>query len=338
MKTLNAIFLLICLSIFITCSQKTSTIEPSVKLPTKIWDKTLGGNASDEAKIILPISDGGFIIAGNSISNISGDKSEKCRGGSDYWIIKTNSKGEKIWDKTFGGDDDDVLGSVITTSDGGYILAGYSPSLISGDKTETTKVRSYKFGEYDYDYWVVKINSSGEKVWDRTLGGYYYDFANSIVATSDGGFIVAGISNSNISGDKTELNNGRNYIRYDFWLIKINSLGQKVWDKTIGRSEDEDSPVIIATKDSGFIIAGSSKSPTNPNDNDYFIVKINNDGRLLWNKTLIANGNDKLSSIIPVSDGGYVIAGSSNSGISGDKTEDKKGEGFDYWIVKIRRE
>ncbi len=298
--------------------------------PVKIWDKTIGGSSSDPLYSIVPMSDGGYILAGSSSSNISGDKSENSKGGPDYWVVKINSLGQKVWDKTIGGNDGDYLYSIISTSDGGYILAGKSYSNISGDKTENSKGVG--------DYWLVKINSLGQKVWDKTFGGNFEDDLKSIISTSDGGYILAGYSNSNISGDKTE--NSKS-IYYDYWVVKINSSGQKVWDKTIGGNDKDELNSIVATSDGGYILAGSSssnisgdKSENSKGGFDYWVVKINSSGQKVWDKTIGGSNNDVLIAITSTSDGSFMLAGSSSSEISGDKIENSKG-GFDYWVVKI---
>ncbi len=297
--------------------------------PVKIWDKTIGGNHIDRLSSITATTDGGFILSGSSYSDISGDKTETRIGGFDYWVVKINSAGQKIWDKTFGGNSNDFLISTVLTSDGGYILGGYSISGVSGDKSENTKG--------NYDYWVVKINSSGQKVWDKTFGGGQADYFTSLSLTSDGGYILGGYSMSAVSGDKTDNNKGG----YDYWVIKINSLGQKVWDKTFGGNGSDELSSIISTTDGAFILAGSSssnssvdKTENNIGYEDYWVLKVNSLGQKVWDKTIGGSGGDVLSNIITTSDEGYLLAGRSYSNISADKTENCKGS-WDYWIVKI---
>lgn len=321
---MNKIYTFLCLVFALLVSQHTHS-----QALTKIWDKTLGGSNTESANSAVATSDGGYVIAGSSQSGISGDKSEASKGETDYWIVKINSIGQKVWDKTFGGSNYDNVSSIITTSDGGFIVVGDSQSGISGDKTEANKGGR--------DYWIVKINSLGQKVWDKTIGGNNYDYPSTIISTSDGGFVIAGVSNSGISGDKTEANKGNT----DFWIVKINGLGQKVWDKTLGGSTYEYVNSIITSSDGGFIIAGSSesgisgdKTEANKGSVDFWIVKLNSLGQKVWDKTIGGIGGDRASSVTTSSDGGFVVAGSSSSGISGDKTEANRGIA-DFWIVKI---
>jgi hypothetical protein len=305
------------------------TFQAYTQAPVKIWDKTLGSGGADNASSMVRTSDGGFVIAGYSLGGITGDKSEASRGDHDFWIVKINSAGQKVWDKTIGGSNWDQAAAIITTSDGGYLVAGYSYSGISGDKTEVNKgIR---------DYWVVKLNSSGQIVWDKTLGGSGEDLAYAITESSDGGFVIAGGSASGISVDKSEVSRGST----DYWIVKLDNLGQKVWDKTIGGDGFDLPNSIIETSDGGFVIAGYSqsfiagdKSEANKGSDDYWIVKLNSLGQKVWDKTIGGSGSEGASSIVETSDNGLVISGSSFSGISGDKTEVSRGFD-DYWIVKL---
>ena len=328
MKTINYIFLFAILFAFTTCSPKTNAINP--KIPVKIWDKTLGGDSNDEEQDIIATSDGGYIIVGTSSSGIFEDKSEISKGGFDYWVVKINSKGQKVWDKTFGGKYYDEALSVVASTDGGFLIAGTSNSDISGDKTEASK------GGKEYDFWIVKINNNGQKIWDKTFGGDGYDFAKSIISTSDGGFVIAGTSTSNISGDKSQGNNGRE----DCWIIKINSSGQKIWDKTFGGKDAEHINQIITTLDGGFMVSGYVSSANavmvgNPfGAEKFWLLRINGSGDKVWDKLYYGGSGVGESSIVSTNDGGFIFVGSSDYGIWGDKTEASKG-GSDYWVVKI---
>jgi hypothetical protein len=295
----------------------------------KIWDKTIGGGFEQYPKVVATI-DGGFVIAGSSTADIAGDKSENSKGNSDYWIVKINSTGQKVWDKTIGGSGEDQARSIIATNDGSFIVVGQSDSNISGDKSENSKSNGI-------DYWIVKINSTGQKVWDKTLGGSNADQANSIITTNDGGMIVAGWSASNISGDKSENSKGSG----DYWVVKLNGNGQKIWDKTIGSSGADFLSAIITTTDGGFLISGTSevnisgdKTENSKGLRDYWVVKLSGNGQKIWDKTFGGNVDDNANNIIATNDGGFVIAGQSESNISGDKSENSKGEA-DYWILKI---
>ncbi len=307
-----------------------AAFQAFTQAPTKVWDKTIGGSSDDFAQSIINTSDGGFVIAGYSSSGISGDKTEANKGKSDFWIVKLNSSGQKVWDKTIGGSGDEQSYSIIATTDGGFVVAGASASGISGDKTEASKG--------SYDYWIVKLNSSGQKVWDKTIGGNGDDAGTySIIQTTDGGFVIAGSSTSGISGDKTEASAGY----YDYWIVKLNSAGMKVWDKTLGGDNFDLARTVVPTTDGGFVIVGLSysgitgnKTEANKGMADFWVVKLNSFGQKVWDKTIGGSGDDGATSVIATPDGGFVVTGSSSSGISGDKTEASKGL-YDYWIVKL---
>ncbi len=212
----------------------------------KVWDKTIGGNRLDQLNAMQQTRDGGYILGGWSLSGISGDKSEESKGNEDYWIVKLNADRSKAWDKTIGGANTDQLFSLQQTRDGGYILGGSSFSGISGDKSEANKSEGY----YS-DYWVVKLNADGTKAWDKTIGGNDTDELFSVQQTSDGGYILAGRSQSDVSGDKTQARVGNT----DFWVVKLAADGSKTWDKTVGESNYL-TGAIRQTTDGGYIVGG----------------------------------------------------------------------------------
>ncbi|MEK6481832.1 T9SS type A sorting domain-containing protein [Catalinimonas sp. 4WD22] len=299
----------------------------------KQWDKTIGGNSYDQLNSTIQTPDGGYLLGGTSDSNASGDKSENDKGGGDYWIIKIDEQGNKIWDKTIGGSSYDQLNSTTQTPDGGYLLAGTSRSPASGDKSEDSRGPR--------DYWVVKVDKQGNKIWDMTFGGSSFEELGSIISTPDGGYLLAGTSRSGTSGDKSEDNRGIGWSS-DYWIVKIDNHGNKQWDKTFGGNEDEVFSDLITTSEGGYLLAGYSNSPSSGDKSedsedlnwDYWIVKIDVNGNKEWDKTLGGNQNDYLQSVVSAPEGGYLLAGHSDSNASADKSEDRKGID-DYWVVKV---
>jgi hypothetical protein len=303
------------------------------------WDKTIGGSSADYLQALQQTSDGGYILGGQSQSGLSGDKTENSRGFFDYWVVKLDSTGSIEWDKTIGGSNDDFFASLSQTRDGGYILEGHSSSNISGDKTEDNKCGC---SEYDnHDYWIVKLTSTGAIEWDKTIGGTDWDrsFVHALIPqTADGGYLVGGYSDSDQSGDKSE--NSINSSR-DYWIIKIDSLGNIEWDKTIGGDGYEELMAIVLTSDGGFILGGTSgsnqsgdKTENSRGSADYWIVKCDKDGEIQWDKTIGSSDYDWFYSVEQTLDGGYIIGGYTTSDQSGEKTENGRGN-FDYWVVKI---
>ena len=293
------------------------------------WQNTIGGSVTEVLYSIGKTSDGGCIMGGRSYSNISGDKTENCFGDCDFWIVKTDSLGQVKWENTIGGDSTDWLNSVSQTSDGGYILGGYSISHISADKSEDPLGQSL-------DYWVVKTDSLGVIQWENTIGGNLEDVLGELMQTPDGGYIVGGYSISNISYDKSEDRVGNT----DYWIVKLNSLGNIQWQRTIGGTLSDLFTALDLTPDGGYILGGTSMSGISGNKSDscfgatdYWVVKLDSLGNIEWDKTYGGALNDNFWTIESTQDGGYIFGGNSRSGIYGNKSENGKG-GWDYWVVK----
>ena len=239
-------------------------------------------------------TDNGFILAGSSASDISGDKTENTNGYDDYWIVKTDSNGNVQWQNTIGGNEDDILFSIDNLIDGGYILGGESFSDSTGDKTDSC------WSQFASDFWLVKTDSAGNVLWDKTIGGTGTDYLYSVSETTDNGFILGGWSNSSLSGDKTENSNGGD----DFWIVKTDSSGNIQWQNTIGGSAREYLKTIEQTTDGGYIIGGVSlsgisgdKTEGNIGMEDYWIVKIDSIGNIQWQNTIGGTNEEELYSV-----------------------------------------
>ncbi|MBL4657021.1 MAG: T9SS type A sorting domain-containing protein [Flavobacteriales bacterium] len=293
------------------------------------WQNTIGGSSADEIHEIRQTEDGGYVAVGDSYSGISGDKTENSVGDYDYWVVKLNSAGVITWQNCFGGIDEDIPYCIEQTSDGGYIVGGWSRSDSTGDKTEWSRG--------DKDYWVVKLDSIGIIQWDKTIGAFSRDEAYDIHQTSDGGYIVGGRSYTDSTGDQTEMGDGS----VDFWVVKLSSTGELVWQNAIGGAGSDWLYAIHPTSDAGFVLGGYSnsgisrdKTEVSRGGSDYWVVKIDSLGVVQWDKTVGGAGNDVLRSIWQTTDGGFILGGFSDSDISGDKTENSKGD-IDYWVVKL---
>lgn len=304
------------------------------------WKKSLGGINQDYASSVKQTSDGGYIVAGSSRSN---DGNVTGHHGStdynDYWILKLDGNGIIQWERSLGGTNTDWASSIIQTSDGGYIVAGYSNSD-DGDITT-------HHGSTDYsDYWIVKLDGNGNIEWQKSLGGTGTDGAADIRQTTDGGYIVAGYTNSN-DGDVSGYHIGEG-TPTDYWIVKLNSNGDIEWQKCLGGTATDGASSIEQTSDGGYIIAGGSYS--NDGDvsghhgafgrfgtTDYWIVKLTNNGTIQWQKSLGGIYYDYATSIQQSSDGGYIIAGYATSN-DGDVTGHHGTPSdivWDYWIVKL---
>ena len=252
------------------------------------WTKTYGGSGNDQSSSAQQTSDGGYVVAGYTNSYGA--------GGYNVWLVKTNASGDTVWTRTYGGSLDDVGLSVQQTSDGGYIVTGWTNS----------------FGAGKYDVWLIKTNASGDTLWTRTYGGTGMDEGESVQQTSDGGYIVAGYTNSFGAGIG------------DVYLIKTNASGDTLWTRTYGGARDDWGYSVRQTSDGGYIVAGTTLS-FGAGGYDAYLIKTNPSGDTLWTRTFGGAGDDEGHSVQQTSDGGYVIAGSTNSFGAG---------GYDAYLIK----
>src|SRR5690606_35571484 len=227
MKRITLLALL--LSVFIVNAQ-----DPNI-----LWQRTIGGSGEDKLWSMSPTNDGGYIVGGESNSDISGEKNENSKGGIDYWVVKLDSSGNIEWQKTIGGSGEDVLWTIKQTIDEGYILGGYSNSDISGDKTENSRG--------GFDYWILKLNTSGAIEWQKTLGGGRNDRLRSIYESDTENVIIGWESRSGISGERTEEINGTN----DSWIIEINSTGTIIRQNAFGIREYQNLTTLSDAGDGG---------------------------------------------------------------------------------------
>jgi len=286
------------------------------------WVKTFGGSNIEEGNSITTTTDGGYVLTGYTNSN-DGDESS-----GDIFIMKLNSNGDTVWKKTYGGSNRDYGYSITTTTDGGYVLTGYTNSNdgdFSGMKKGSIK---------NSDIFVMKLNSNGDIDWKKTFGGIFSDWGWSITTTNDGGFILTGNTGSN-DGDFSGMNKGG----YDIFVMKLNSNGKTVWKKTFGGSDYERSLSIITTNDGGYILTGGTWSYNgdfkgmNKGEYDIFVLKLNSIGETVWMKTYGGSTWDEGLSIKTTNDGGYILTGTTNS-IDGDFINMNKG-GYDIFVMKL---
>lgn len=283
------------------------------------WQKNFGGSKTDIAKSVIQTNDDGFFITGYTSSS---DKDITLnKGKNDIWCIKTDFNGIIEWQKTFGGSEDDRGNYGFQTKDGGYIICG-STNSTDGDAIGNLHI---------VDYWVVKTDSVGNIKWQRTYGGNYVDVANKIIEVNDG-YIVIGYSSST-NGDITNNLGGP-----DVWIIKIDTGGNLVWQKNYGGSSSEDGVAIIPTVgQDGYIFTGYTKSvdsmvSVNNGKEDFWVVKIDGSGNLLWEKTYGGTQKD-VGYNIAIAASGYVISGFTESNdidVSGNHSALG-----DFWVINI---
>ncbi|PSR54714.1 hypothetical protein AHMF7605_14955 [Adhaeribacter arboris] len=295
----------------------------------KVWDQRYGGTGHDYLNRLIQTHDGGYLLAGSSLSGADGDKSQSSRGDRDYWIVKISSAGVKQWDKRFGGSGYDELRKVTQLPSGEYILAGSSNSPAGGDKSQASQGGT--------DYWLIKLNNAGNKMWDKRYGGNLADNLENFLITNDGGFLLGGASASGQSGDKSQLSRGGE----DFWLVRTDADGNQLWDQRFGGSNDDHLFSIGRYSTGEFFVAGYStsgnegdKSQESQGGKDFWMLKLSSSGAKLWDKRFGGSNDEELRSIVRTADGGFLLAGKSASGVSGDKSQESQG-GTDYWIVKV---
>jgi hypothetical protein len=239
-----------------------------------LWTRTFGGISAELANCVQQTSDGGYIVAGWTKSFGAGD--------ADAYLIKTNASGDTLWTRTCGGTSEDEAYSVQPTSDGGYIVAGWT----------------YSFGAGNYDVYLIKTDSAGDTLWTRTYGGAGEDRGYSVQQTTDGGYIMAG---------RATLAGGQ-----DVWLIKTDASGDTLWTRIYGGTSTDWGFSARQTEDGGYIIAGVTYS-AGTGGSDAYLIKTSASGDTLWTKVYGGASNDWGQSVRQTTDGGYVIAGSTES-------------------------
>jgi len=292
-----------------------------------LWEKSLGYAGTDTGISIKETNDLGFLLTGVLDVTASGgngnSKNTKINhAGGDYWVIKLNMAGDKQWSKYYGGTFTDTPYDVIETEDNGYIIVGSSDSAdVDISSSQGT-----------YDFWVIKINSTGTMVWEKSFGGSEIDEAFSIIKSSDGNYVIVGDTRSN---DKNvSHNNGAS----DLWIIKISPSGNLLWEKTFGGTSFDAGRSISNTSDNGFLISGSSRSmdgdlTTNQGQNDVWVIKIDSNGSLLWQKSLGGSNIDFAYDAIALDDNSFIVIGESSSA---DK-DIQENKGFtDLLIAKLK--
>ncbi len=246
------------------------------------WQYTFGGADGDWGMSVEQTMDDGFIVVGHTLSFGA--------GFYDIYMVKTDAFGNEEWHQTFGGTEEDFGYSVLQTSEGGYVVLGFTVSFGSGSR----------------DVWLIKTDAQGNMEWDKTFGGSASDVGEDIKETTDGGYIITGYTESNSNG------------LYDVLLIKTDSNGNEIWSKNIGDGNYESGSSVAQTHDGGYIITGYTISYGN-GAKDIWLVKTDNAGNEEWNYTFGGIFNEGGNQILQTLSGGYVIVGYTESRGSGQK-------------------
>ncbi len=295
------------------------------------WEKVYGGSDHEWAKNMLHLDDGGYLLFGSSFST-DGEVSG-LHGGGDFWLVRTDSLGNLLWQKCLGGSCNDRPYQIIKVQSGGYICIGTSCST-DGDI-------GYNHGAWDA--WVVRLSETGEIIWERTYGGSGTDSGISIAETEDGGFIIGATSNS----DDGDIQCSLHGVFYDdIWLIKTDSIGSIEWQQCYGGSNYDAITHINQTQDGGYVLLGMTVSADGDvigyhgtggeaNKWDLWVVKLDATGLIEWQKCLGGYENEQPGFIEQHPDGGYLVGGNSNS-IDGDINCNASLPGtYTGWLVKL---
>lgn len=273
------------------------------------WESSYGFSGHDHSYDILEASQGGYFFTGflditstRADGNTEKGNSLTSHGVGEFWGTKIDEDGSVQWRGYFGGTNNDRAHSAVQTSDGGFVMAGFTESE-DYDISDTNG---------SYDFWVVKVDTFGNFVWEHSYGGEGIEVAYDIAKTSDNGFVIVGNTFST-DGDVL-LNNGES----DMWMIKLDEVGNMIWEQTYGGSQFDLAQAVIQSKDGGFIITGNAKSDdkhstSNNGENDIWVVKTNAFGSLVWQKSFGGSGLDFGFDLVEKADGSILIIGESSS-------------------------
>ena|GEM_PF-2969220 len=254
------------------------------------WSKTYGGAKGDEAKAIIQTSDGGFAITGFSYSF--------SRGASDIWVLRLDGRGTELWQKNLGGKGEEHGHDIIETKSGNLIVVGYTRSYGNGKK----------------DLLVMKLDNLGGGVWRKNFGGAENEEANAVLETPEGDIVVTGWTGSQGQG------------KLDAYILKMDKQGDLKWQLTHGSAGNDVLHDIALTPDKGYVMAGTSTSFGQSGQHEMWMLKLNRDGSDGWQKKSSAPKDDFAYAVASTRDGGYIVAGASES----------YGQGAsDMWILKM---
>ncbi len=304
-----------------------------------LWHKMLDANRNDRLWTLMVTSDGGLLAGGYSYSDALGDKSQPSRGGMDVWVIRLDTAGNKIWDRTFGGTGRDELFSILEMPDGSFILGCHSNSNAGGDKSEMSR------GELDF--WLIGMDANGNKLWDKTIGGNAEDQIHDLALLPSGNILASGgtVSQRNTGEVGPDFARGAK----DYWILEFDPTSrQVVWNRRHGGTNDDFAYALLVTSGGKIFLGGRSASgiapPTAINngknapfyggDSDYWLLELDANGQKRNEWSFGGNGLDDLYYLQENERRDICIGGVTDSGISGNKTTPLRG-GYDFWLIGI---
>ncbi len=253
------------------------------------WMKTYKGNGYSCGYCVQEVNGGGFIVVGETKSKNGFDH--------DVYVVRTDEKGEPLWERNFGGQYCDYAWSGRQTEDGGYILAGGTES----------------FGAGIYDVYLLKLDSTGQKLWEKTFGGKGSDCGYTVLEVDGGGYLIAG--NTEFSGNGNP----------DVYLLRTDGSGQLIWQKTYGGKGSDYGWSLAASRDGGYVIAGEKEvAGRQGNILAAWLIKVDRDGNERWEKTYGDGSAGSIYAVHQEGDGGYILAGKKES----------TGGGYDIYLIR----
>ena len=253
-----------------------------------LWNRTYGGTGTDYALDLVQTDDGGYALTGRTDSFGAGNR--------DMWLVRTDASGNMLWNKTYGGSGHDWGYGLVLCGDGGFAIAGSTES----------------FGAGNSDFWLVRTDASGNMLWNKTYGEQWWEYNGGLVLTGDGGYALAGMTNSFGAGG------------YDFWLVKTDAVGNMLWNRTYGGTGYEFALDLVDAGDGGFALLGWT-SVTFSAPDDFWLVRTDSAGNMLWNGTYGTPAEDFPVGLIQTGDGGYALVGYTESFGAGSS---------DMWLVR----
>jgi hypothetical protein len=292
-----------------------------------VWQKDIKSSTQDFLSQVTTTIDQQYLITGSSIQSNKLSAESKQNNGYDFHLVKLNQQGEEIWEKYFSGQNHDFLSAAVNTQDGGFILSGTSFSSKGLDKKDDSKGGS--------DIWLIRINEFGDELWQKTIGGASDEEARAVIQTTDMGFFVAG----NVTALR-QAQDSKGYGSKDVLIVRLDKNGKELSQLILGGKGLDEIEKMIPTKDGGALLGvysrsntGGSKNTENYGEGDYWIIKLNKEGKVEWEKNFGGKGDDHLRTLALTSTG-YLIGGESRSERSGNKTVSIE-EGTDLWLIYL---
>ena len=322
----------LCLFVLFNCSKKDvfsipELIETTIKLD---FAQTLGGSKNDALYSVKRTADGGYITTGYSQSN-DFDINFKTNESFDVLVAKFSFDNTLEWQKTFGGSKDDRAADIVQTLDGGFAILGFS-------KSSDIDVSANAGAQ---DFWVLKISSSGNLLWEKTFGFSGADYGTTLIETEEGGLLITGVLDVSASGGQGNAKTTIvNHAGGDFWVLKLNAAGELEWSKYYGGSFTDTPLGVVKTTDNGFIVVGSSDSndvdiKNNKGSYDFWVFKISSKGVLIWEKSFGGSEIDEARAISASHDGNFIVVGDTRSS---DGDINLNNGAADIWVLKISTE